>query len=765
MLRGAILAVCPFMAALAAAGDSAEGPSQPKADKAQFVGSQTCVSCHAKEFSDWKGSQHHAAMQEATDQTVLGDFNGATFSKDGIESTFFKKDGKFWVRTDGPDGTLADFEIRYTFGIAPLQQYLIALPGGRYQALGIAWDARPKKDGGQRWYHLYPDQVLKAGDPLHWTGIDQNWNYQCAWCHSTNLQKNYDAGGKKFQTTWSEISVGCEACHGPASGHIAWANGHASTAGQAKGFALSLDERRNVTWPMGPQGQAIRSAPRTSSKEIEVCAACHARRQQFSSDPDATGRLLDAFRPSLLEPGLYHTDGQQRDEVFNYGSFIQSKMHAAGVTCSDCHNPHSGKLHKDGNAVCAQCHAPEKFDTADHHHHPAGTAGAQCASCHMPTTTYMGVDARHDHSMRIPRPDRSIMLGTPNACNKCHTDQSAAWARDAVKTWYPSPKAGMQDFAEAFDLGDRRAPGAQAALLKIANEASGSGMARASALDRLSNFPSPDVLQTATNSLAIEDPLVRAAAISILAGADAPTRRTLLVPLLRDGSRLVRMEAARALAGEPESGLQGDDRAAFDKALAEYVDGQLFNAERPELHANLANLYREQGKLDVARTSLQTAIRLDPSFVAASIALADLERTAGNEAAAEAILREALKANPKSGPVAHALGLSLIRQTRAAEAMEYLTEAADNAPQDTRFTYVLAVALHDTGKVAEAISLLKNALARQPYDRDVLMALVSYEIETGQFASALERAELLDRLEPNSSQIAQLLQSLRQRVR
>lgn len=706
-------------------------------------------------------------MQEASSATVLGDFSGAKFTKNGVESTFFTKDGTFWVRTDGPDGKLTDFEIRYTFGIYPLQQYLIALSPGRYQALGIAWDARRKEDGGQRWYHLYPDQKLKAGDALHWTGIDQNWNYQCAWCHSTNLQKNYDREGKAFQTTWSEINVGCEACHGPASAHLAWAGqGQAERAKTpGKGFALNLDERKNVTWPMSPQGQAARSTPRTSSKEIEVCATCHSRRQQFSSDPASLGQLLDAFRPATLDRGLYHSDGQQRDEVFNHGSFVQSKMHAAGVTCSDCHNPHSGKLHAAGNAVCAQCHASEKFDTADHHHHSTGSPGAQCASCHMPTTTYMGVDARHDHSMRIPRPDRSINIGTPNACNKCHTDKSAAWARDAINGWFPSPKSGYQDFAEAFDLADRQAPGAQAALIKVAGDLSASRIAQASALARMVNFPSPEALEIATASLAIEDASVRSAAISIIAGADAGTRRALLTPLLRNKSRLVRMDAARALAGEPEAGLGEADRDAFAKALAEYVDGQLFNAERPESHANLGNLYSEQGKLDEARAAFRAALELDKSFVGASIAWADLERIAGNETAAEEILRKSYADNPASGALAHALALSLIRQKKPGEAMDYLMRAASLAPEQARFAYVLAVAQHDTGKISESMATLGDAIARHPYDRDLLMAMITYEVEAGALGSALERAELLNKLEPNSPQIAQLLASLRVRAR
>lgn len=763
-----LMVVGPLVALTAQAQDSVSPPVSKKRDDARFVGSQVCATCHGKEHGEWRGSHHHAAMQEATEATVLGNFDNAAFTKDGIESTFFKRDGKFWVRTDGPDGELADFEIRYTFGIAPLQQYLIALPGGRYQAFGIAWDARPKGDGGQRWYHLYPEQTPKAGDPLHWTGIDQNWNYQCAWCHSTNLQKNYDAKSKVFQTTWSEINIGCEACHGPASHHVAWANKENADephGGSGKGFTSRLDERHGVTWPMGANGQAARSHPRTSSKEVAVCATCHSRRQQFSSDANAALRLFEAFRPSLLEPGLYYVDGQQRDEVYKYGSFVQSKMHAAGVTCSDCHNPHSGKLHDNGNALCSQCHAPEKFDAVSHHHHATGSTSAQCTACHMPATTYMGVDVRHDHSLRIPRPDRSILLGTPNACTTCHKNKSATWARDAIRAWYPSPNPGAQDFSEAFDLGDRRAPGAQHALARIALDEGEHDIARASALARLRNFLSPQALDIARKSLAIEDPLVRVAAVSIVAGTDAATRRSSLVPLLRDKSRLVRMEAARALAGEPEAGLLGDDRAAFDKALGEYVEGQLFNAERPEAHVNLGNLYLAQSKSDLARASFRTALELDVSFVAASIALADLDRSEGNETAAEKILRDALAANPKSAPVEHGIGLSLIRQKRIDEAMDYLKRATEDAPENARFAYVLAVALHDTGKQNEATEVLKNALLREPYDRDLLSALISYEMEAGNFTAALERAELLDQLEPNNPEIAQLVAHLRKRAR
>jgi len=739
-------------------------PPQVERSAATFVGAATCAQCHLVEHKDWLQSQHAHAMQVATEATVLGRFDGATFTHDGVTSTFYKKDGKFWVRTDGLDGKLADFEIRYTFGIAPLQQYLIELPGGRLQALGIAWDARPKDEGGQRWYHLYADQKLSAGDPLHWTGIDQNWNYQCAWCHSTNLEKGYNSKTYEFKTTWSEINVGCEACHGPGSRHVAWANKQPAerVQDQTKGLDVALDERRGVTWPFAEEGQAARSMPRTTSREVKVCASCHARRGQFSDKPQQVIRFFEAFRPALLDAGLYHVDGQQRDEVYTYASFAQSKMYAAGVTCSDCHNPHSGKTRVDGNALCGQCHAPDRFDVPAHHHHKQESAGAQCVSCHMPTAVYMGIDTRHDHSMRIPRPDRTVILGTPNACNACHADKSSVWARDAVKSWFPTPNPGAQDFAEAFSRADDGAPGAQTALMRIATSDVESMIARASALSRLSRFPSTETLSLAAQSLKVDDPAVQSAAIAIIAGANAPTRRNLLMPMLRNKSRLVRMDAARALAGEPERYLPPDVRPVFDAALAEYIEAQLFNAERPDAHANLGALYREQGRLEEAREAFQTSIRLDPSFFLSAISLADLERATGDEAGAEKILRQALSVSPNAGALQHALGLSLIRQKRSAEAMDWLAKAAKAVPNNPRFSYVLAVALHDTGKPKEAMDTLKTALVRHPYDRELLMGLASYQIEANDLDAALAHAQLLSELEPGRPDVVRLLSWLKQ---
>src|SRR5262245_28680435 len=451
-------------------GERVEAAAAP----AQFVGSAACASCHQRETDGWRSSQHHDAMAEATAHTVLGNFKGATFTYAGTTSTFFKRNDGFYVRTDGSDGRLADFRIKYTFGVYPLQQYLVEFPDGRAQALSIAWDARPRAAGGQRWFHLYPKDRITHDDELHWTRPAQNWNFMCADCHSTAVRKNYDPTNDRFETHWSEINVACEACHGPASRHLEWASARKTAGaidrGDDKGLTVRLDERRGVSWtPDLASGNARRSQPRLTEREIGVCAQCHALRGQIADGYEAGKPLLDYYRPALLTDPLYHADGQQRGEVYNWGSFLQSKMHANGVTCSDCHDPHSGRLRAEGNTLCASCHLASKYDTPAHHHHTPTSTGAACVACHMPTATYMVIDPRRDHSLRVPRPDLSVSLGTPNACNGCLMDRDARWAASNVSGWYGHEPEGYQHFADAFSAANTDRADSQSRLREVAN--------------------------------------------------------------------------------------------------------------------------------------------------------------------------------------------------------------------------------------------------------------------------------------------------------
>ncbi len=386
-----------------------------------FVGSESCAACHQAEARLWGASQHKRAMQHATDKTVLGDFKDVSFDDYGVQSRFFRRDGKFFVETDGPDGNLATYEVKYTFGVEPLQQYLVEFPDGRVQALSIAWD-RPKAGGGQRWFHLYPNEEIKHDDVLHWTKLNQNWNFMCAECHSTGVRKSYDAARDRFATTTAEISVGLRGLSWPrlpttlAPGARAqqswWPFGRHDD--REKGLLARFDERQGVSWYHDPRsGDARRSiGPAVLRKEVETCGRCHARRSEMSEDWVPGRSLSDTHVVLPLTEQVYWADGQARDveEPYNYVPFRQSRMFAAGVTCGDCHDPHSGKLRVAGAGVCLQCHAPATYAGTAHSHHEAAARQPDCVACHMPARTYMMVDVRHDHSLRVPRPDQSTQL-------------------------------------------------------------------------------------------------------------------------------------------------------------------------------------------------------------------------------------------------------------------------------------------------------------------------------------------------------------------
>src|SRR5262245_46405996 len=735
------------------------------ASAATFVGSESCVGCHQAQAQLWRASQHQRAMQHATDKAVLGDFNDASFDHYGVRSRFFRKDGKFLVETDGADGKLATFEVKYIFGVDPLQQYLVEFPDGRLQALSLAWNSRPKESGGQRWFHLYPNEKIEHDDVLHWTRLNQNWNFMCAGCHSTGVRKNYDAASDHFATSFAEISVGCEACHGQGSGHVAWAKAQQSwwpfgrPDDPRKGLLVRFDERRDVAWPIDPKtGNARRNfTPALFRKEVETCGLCHARRGEFSEDwvpgrwlsdthvvsplarglYEADGQMRDEvynygsfkqsrmfaagvtggdcrsrnFTPALfrkevetcglcharrgefsedwvpgrwlsdthvvspLARGLYEADGQMRDEVYNYGSFKQSRMFAAGVTCGDCHEPHGAKLRASGDGVCLQCHASDKYAAVAHHHHADAKEPLACASCHMPSRTYMVVDRRHDHSFRVPRPDFSVKLGTPNACNDCHTDQSAEWAAAAIERWHGPTRKGFQTYAQAFHAAWTETADAAALLAAVVSNGDTPAIARASALSELGSRLSPAAVNLARTALADPDPMVRIGALDMLEHVPAAQVWPLVVPLLFDSSRGVRIRAAAVLAAFPAASQRPADREPFERAAAEFIAAQRLNADRPEARSALATFLARRGRAAEAETEYKAALRLSPQFAPAAINLADLYRQLGRDDEGEGLLRAAIEASTRDAGLHHALGLTLTRLKRPDAALDELRRA------------------------------------------------------------------------------------------
>ncbi len=726
------------------------GPDAPPGGSvlsAEFVGRAACLSCHEEQAALWRGSHHDRAMEQATEETVLGDFADASFTYAGVTSTFFRRDGRFMVRTDGPAGEIGEWPVVHTFGVEPLQQYLVDIGRGRLQALTIAWDARSPEDGGQRWFHLYSEEDARPGGILHWTGPYQNWNYMCSECHSTDLRKNYVAGEDRYDTAWSEIDVACEACHGPGSRHVTWVQGESGgtpDTGGRFGLVMRFDRRDGSSWILDEGADLARmSGPVEPPPEIDACGRCHSRRTWIRQEYEYGRPLLDTHRIALLDENLYHPDGQILEEVYVYGSFLQSRMHRAGVTCTDCHDPHSARLVAEGNGVCVQCHRAETFATPDHHFHQQGGPGSNCVDCHMIVRPYMVVDPRHDHSFRIPRPDLTVKIGTPNACNDCHADRSPAWAADALVRRFGPERPGMFHYGEAIHAAQQSRPGAARMLRRVIDDSQSPGIARATALDLLARYLGPRSLPSVERALDDEDPLVRIGALRALVPLPVEERLRLTRPRLDDPVRNVRLEAARLLAEVPRPGVPREWRARLDEVIEEYRQAQLFNADRVESHLNLGWLRIQNGETAEAEKSFRTAIRMQPRFIPAYLNLADLYRAGGREEEGEALLREAIGIQPDSADARHALGLLLVRRGRLPEALVELHRAVEAAPSNPRYAYVYGVALEGQEGAGRAIEALERAQREHPADREILSALATYNEREGHLDAAARWAGLL----------------------
>jgi hypothetical protein len=280
------------------------------------------------------------------------------------------------------------------------------------------------------------------------------------------------------------------------------------------------------------------------------------------------------YRVTLLEEGMYTADGQMQDEVYNYGSFLQSRMFAAGVTCSDCHDPHSQKLRVTDQEVCGRCHALSKYAATTHHHHKEQSPESRCAACHMPVRTYMVVDQRHDHSFRIPRPDESVKYGTPNACSDCHRNKPAAWAAKAAASWYGNGNPGYQHFTAALYAARHQTQTASSELLGLAADGTSPAIARATALSELGAYMDSNGLAAAQAGLLSPDNLVRLAAVELFLETDAATRWEALAPLLRDPVRSVRIAAASEVVDAVPADAPAAARHDFEAALSDYVATQ-----------------------------------------------------------------------------------------------------------------------------------------------------------------------------------------------
>lgn len=732
--------------------------------KAGYVRDRVCSRCHAAQFRKWRNSHHDLAMDIAYKDTVKGDFNDSVFTHQGITSKFYKKNKKFFARTDGPDGKLHDYEISYVFGVEPLQQYMIKFPDGRMQILDIAWNNHPGNMGGQKWIHLHPDEKITSAHSFHWTKRFFNWNYMCAECHSTNIRKNYDLLGDTFSTTWSDIDVGCQACHGPGSNHIEWAG--------------SAD--RNTKHSYNQTGLTINLSAISSRVQIEGCARCHSLRNGLQEEYTFSKPFMDHYVPQVLTEPFYYPDGQIRDEVYVYGSFLQSKKYQKGVRCTDCHDPHSADLKSPGNDLCIECHAssPEReitgvqqldYDSPMHHFHKEGSKGAQCVECHMPETTYMIVDPRRDHKFQIPRPDLTLKLDIPNPCNRCHKDKTAQWAATQMNVWYPYAKSRSEDnVTETFAAAQKGNPGVRADLFKIITDDNRPAIIRATALNILSRFRGKASIDITALSLNAEDPLVRYEAVkglSILIPKDADPeglekKYSLLVPLLKDEIRAVRTEVARALTEIPREFFSESVFSTFKIALDQYIESQETIADRPEAHLNLGILHENLGQLESAEVSYKTAIRLANDYTPAYFNLANLYNSEDRSKDAEHTYGAILEFEPDNGEAHYSLGLLYSETKRLSEAVASLKRATELQPDRARIRYNYALALRHTGRNTEALSEMLLAHKTDTTDPGIVQAVVIFYMQEKKWLPARPYAEKLITLAPEADGPKQLLRKI-----
>jgi len=706
-----------------------------KESKATYVGSSSCKTCHTNEYNDWLKSDHFQAMKPATNSTVLGDFDNTTYVADGVSNTFFKKDGKFYINTQGDDSKYHDYEVLYTFGYFPLQQYLVAFPGGRMQATRVSWNSRDKK-----WFHQYAGQKIDSKDWLHWTGNGQNWNTMCAFCHSTNLQKNYNDSTDTYHTTWSEINVSCENCHGPGSTHLDFVQSAAFKKGERirnSGFIYARDTTPQI--------------------QLNSCAACHGRKSDIAQEVMHTDEIMDDLIPQVISTENYFPDGQIRDEDYEYGSFTQSKMFNNGVQCTNCHNPHSGQLRKDGNQLCLQCHKGT-YDSPTHHFHKMGTEESLCINCHMPVKTFMGIDHRRDHSFRVPRPDQSITYGTPNTCTSCHADKSNTWAANAIVKWYgPDRKYHFSDDLAPGSLLDDKS---EAHLIKLLSDTLQPEIARATAAYYLGNIQTPNSAQSILKSLEDKKPLVRYHAVRSLENFPDEVWHVEALPLLKDKVRAVRIAAADLFHRLPPSAIQASAKEAYMNADLENNNFLHYQTDFAVGNVMLADYEMQSGNYVSAVDYYQKGLKKDNQMNYARFNLSAAYNSLGKNEEALKTLQDAASIDPKNERVYYNLGLLYYEMKNETLAIENFQKAYELNSQNPGLYYNYGLLLQQKGKLKEAEQILLKGVKFNPGASNLNYALAYYYMTQRLPQKARPFAMALHQIDPHNPDYQELFNNL-----
>jgi tetratricopeptide (TPR) repeat protein len=682
---------------------------------AQYSGSESCQDCHPDQYELWKNSNHGLAERPVDSGQDRRAFDPARSFRHGTQTTTVNWSNNVpEVASIGLSGRPETHSIARVIGNDPLRQFLVPLPGGRFQTLEASYD--PKSN---EWFNVYGNEDRGPGEWGHWTGRGMNWNSMCAGCHNTRVRKNYDEATDAYQTTMAEPTVSCEACHGPLEAHNNW----------QKQFSKS--GRKDPTLTRVPP-----------AKVVDYCGFCHARRGDLTGDFKPGDAFLDHFRLTIVDNSeTYYPDGQVRDEDYEYAAFLGSGMHFRGVHCVDCHNPHSAKTILPGNWLCMRCHngtytnAPV-IDPVSHSHHQVFgystngvlvntdltayqsrkilETGGECVNCHMPQTTYMQRHRRHDHGFTIPDPLLTKQAGIPNACNRCHLDKDTDWSLKYCDQWY----------GRKMDRPSRHRAQAIAAARK------GESASVTVLLDLL-----------ATNEI----PYWRAVSAGLLESWEfqAPVRDALLRGL-RDSNALVRAECVHGL--EQAAATGGTEVTA---ALREKL-------EDPVRAVRVAAAWALRSTLELSSkpgAELVHFLAINADQPAGQMERGALALARGDGLEASRHYAKAIKWDPNSAAIRHDYAVVLSGLNQKQEALEQLQAACRLEPVNAEFQYKLALAWNELGKTEETIAALQTAVRLDPGHARAWYNLGLALNSTGRTEEAVQsliRAESVDSSDPRS---------------
>ncbi len=705
---------------------------------AQYAGAESCRECHQAAHASWSASHHGLAERPPAAGLDAAAFEPTrTFTHGTQTSEARARDGKYEVVARGLGGQQDVFAVERVIGHAPLRQYLVGAPGGRLQTLEASYD--PKKN---EWFNVYGDEDRQPGEWGHWTGRGMNWNTMCASCHNTRVRKNYDATTDAYRTTMAVATVSCESCHGPMKAHVDWRHQYpATTAPDPTSRKLTRDQM------------------------IDACGACHARRGELTGDFHPGETFSDHYALTVVdESDTYFADGQVSGENYEYGSFLSSKMHAAGVRCVDCHEPHSAKVRAPGNALCLTCHAgavpagitkiPLPLDPVAHSHHAADSAGAQCASCHMPITTYMQRHPRHDHGFTIPDPLLTKELGIPNACNRCHVDKDVDWSIAAVDRWYGDKmERPTRERARAVAGARQGLEAARSPLLSVAQDDS-SPYWQSSAAQLLSQWVTePQISALFIKQTRHPSPLVRATAARVLEPivAARPDARESVGKLLDDADRSVRVAAAWTLRETITPG---------SRAFTEVEHQMAINADQPTGQMQNAAFEVARGNPAGAVEHLRRAVEWDGNSPPIRHEFAVALSTVGDSAGALEQLEAAVRLDPKQAEYRYKLALACNESGRLDRTISELQAAVQIDPMHARAWYNLGLAQNSMGHPEQALAALLRGEGAAPRDPRIPYARATILARVGRVAEARQAAQRALEVQPGYNDARALLQNL-----